>query len=470
MDSLMRRQAITVFLLAAIVGCAFWLRFNTFWLPHWKGDQNQYIALAMKLDEQGFNGYNLREVRLGSYVVSEDPPIQLAFCKRSEPGEKGDLIRLLNMVGQFHYDQPFHHRPPLFAGILMASHHLFGDGKKIYGVCSSNLGEKVDSIKPAIVFKTQFWAVIVPLFFNLALIVMTFLLGARFFNERVALWGAFLMAVNPVSLVMAHLLLVEDTLAFFVTLSVFLTLEFLPKKNYFGVFAAGAAAGLAILTKQTGGVLLGVVFLYAWLNEREKHKKYSGFLSKGFLIYTAGAVLVSGFWFWKVWQNFGNPMYLPSTFAAVKTDMTGWIRQVSHRPAPLFFFSLGVLYLSPVFTFAFSSFRNFYRRVAGTSPGAGAADAKTLLWLWILASYFFLVEPWHLLVLIANQEHRFFYTAYPAIALLAASGLDRFRQTAGKKIGNTFWADAAIALLLLANACWGVRQAMPVVMNNQLLF
>ena len=467
------KKILSFFLLAVILVFAFWLRFNAFWLPHWKGDQNHYVALAMKLDQQGLEGYSLRQVRLGNFVLSKDPPIEFAFCKLDTPGTKGDLITLLSRVGQSSYDQPLHHRAPLFPFFLMVSHRFLAGAEKLYGVCSSNLGPKVYSIRPAVIFKTQFWAAVVPLFFNLWVVFMTFLLGLRFFNERVALYGAFLMATNPVSILLAHLLLVEDTLALFVTLSVFLYLLYFDKKNYPGIFAAGLTAGLAMLAKQTGGLLLPVAGIYTCLARRGKEKKISDYLCPEVLVYALAAFLVSGFWFWKVWKNFGHPFYQPiSTLSAIRQELTGWVRQVSHRPAPFIFFTWGVISLSPVFACVFLTVRRFYAEVAQALSRKKKAglSAEAMLWIWILAYFSFVVEPWHILALTANQEHRFFYQAYPAIALLSALGLETIRGRLRPLLKNRWIPDMVVVALLCLNAWWGIPRAMAILMNNTLLF
>ena len=471
MDLMKKNKLVAGFLLAVILGIAFWLRVNAFWLPHWKGDQNHYVALAMKLDEQGLKGYNLREVRLGNLIISKDPPIELSFCKLSEPGDKGDLVRILEMVGQSYYDQPFHHRAPLFPYLLMGAHHLFSSQQPLYGVCSSNLGPRVGSIKPPIVFKTQFWAVIVSIFFNLAVVMMTFILGYRFFNERVASWGAFLIATNPVSVYLAHLLLVEDVLTFFILLSIFLYLSYSEKKNYAGIFVSGIAGGLAILAKQTGGLLLPIIGFYTFL-ARKKNKKWSSeYLCLGFWVYALAVLLVSGAWFWNIWKHFGDPFFQPaSTFSAMRTDRTGWFHEISHRPAPALFFSVGVLFLSPMLSFAFLTWRRFYGQMTDALSRTGRAGVETMLWLWVLGYYFYLVEPWHVLVLTANQEHRFFYMATPAIALLAAVGLEMTRKAWGERTKNFIPVDLVLMGLLALNAWWGIPKAMKVVLSNQLLF
>ena len=86
--------------LAGILGWALWIRFEFLWLPHWRGDQHQYIALAMKLEKAGFpKGYNLREVNSGQVRLLVDPPIDLSVAQYA-PGERGNLLGILSLIGQ----------------------------------------------------------------------------------------------------------------------------------------------------------------------------------------------------------------------------------------------------------------------------------------------------------------------------------------------------------------------------------
>ncbi len=464
------KKIISLGLLALILCFAFFLRRDAFWLPHWKGDQGHYAVLSMKLDLQGLDGYHLREVGLGNKIISTDPKIEFVFFRLLPAGDMGDILRILHVVGQGYYDEPLHYRAPLFSYVLMLSHRLFDGDKKFYALCSSNLAEQVVKIKPKIIMTTQFWAAVVPIFFNLAVILMTFFLGRQFFNDRVGLWASFLMASNPVSLTLAYRLLVEDLLTFLVTLSVFLYLLFFRKKNIFGAFAAGAAAGLAVLAKQTAGLLLPAVWLYTLFSERKSKNIVGIALNPYFLIYALAAVLVSAFWFLKVYQVFGNPIHQPgSVFEGIQNDRTGWFYAVSHRPPPFLFFSVGVIYLSPIFGFALLRLRKFYRHCGG-DPMDESGSAEMMLWLWILAFFVFITEPWHVLVLMGDQEHRFFYGAYPAIAILSALGVDSLRLKWSRSTQHRWLPDTAIASLLWVNALWGIPKAMKVIYQNNLLF
>ncbi len=471
----MTLKKIAVFLvLLLILVFAFWIRSKAFWLPHWQGEQKHYVVLAMKLDKVGFgSGYNLRGTDLGNSILPENPPIELTYCRPALEALKGNFVQTLKMAGHSYYDEPLYYNPPLFPYLLMASHKLFANQALFYGVCTSNLGEKVRSVKPKIIFQAQFWAVIVPLFFNLGVIIMTFLFGVRFFNEKIGLWASFLMAVNPVSIFLAHRVGPEDMLTFFMALSLFLYLIFLQKKNYLGIAAAGFSGALAILTKQTGILLLVVILIVTYFEKSRGGKKISNWIPSEFLVFFLVALTVSGFWFVKVWQTFGNPFHQPFSLSlAMKQDTTGWFNTVSHRPPPLLFFSFGVFFLMPVFSFALLMFRRFYRQCTGilTPLDNRAAKVEAVFWIWILVFYFYFAEPWHVLELSANQEHQFFYMVYPAIGVLSALGLESARARWSKMINSDLVADLAVTGLLFLSGWWGISLAMKPLFQNVLVF
>jgi len=461
-----RKNAWILLAVSAVLLFAFCLRRDAFWLPHWKGDQSHYAVLAMKLDKQGFAGYNLREVNIGNKILSEDPPVELVFFRPGKPGDQGDLLRVLTAVGQGYYDEPLHFRAPLFSWILMESHRFFAGDAPFYVACASNLGEKVRTVKPRVILQAQFWAAAVPVFFNLCVILLTFFLGWKLYDEHTGLWAAFLMASNPVGVTLAYRLLCEDAMVFFLALSVLLYLIFYPKKNFAGLFSAGVAAGLAILSKQTAGLILIAVGGYT-IFLRRGLKFFKRIFSPELIIYGVAAILVSAPWFWKVYRTFGTPLHIPgSVSSGMSQDVTGWFQSVSHRPPPFLFFSIGVIFLSPLLGLALGTLRSFSRQISD----AEKTGPETLLWLWVLVFFFFITEPWHILELLADQEHRFFYMAYPALAILAASVIERLRLRWNVRAKNPWIPYLAVLFLFGINAWWGIPAAMKSIFQNNLLF
>lgn len=465
------RRALTVLALAAIFVLAFWLRRDAFWLPHWKGDQNHYVVLAMKLDKMGLDHYNLREVELGNRVISHDPEVGLVYLRPGKPGSEGAILSTLRAVGQSYYDEPLHYRAPLFPWLLMMSHRLLAGGEPFYAVCYTHLAERVKDVKPEAVLKAQFWAAVVPMSFNFGVIFLTFLLGRAAFGRREGLWAALLMALNPVGLTLAYRLLTEDATAFFLTLSALSYLVFLRRGPKAGTAAAGVFAGLSILAKQTAGLFLPVAGVYTVLRRLRREKKWTAFFAPEVFLFAAAAVLVSFFWFFKVWQTYGSPVHQPSSAAAAMgEDRTGWFRALALRPPPLVFFSWGVAELVPFFALSLFTLGDFFRQTASafSKKVSDGEDSETFLWLWVLAFFVFAAEPWNFMTASAGQEHRFFYLAYPPLAVLSSAAAGRLADRLGGP-RRRFWAYAAVTFLILLSAAHGLPRAFDVIRRNDML-
>ncbi len=463
-------------LLILIIASAFWLRRYTFWLPHWKGDQSHYVTLAMKLEHFGFDGYNLRESKIRFVEPSKEPPIVLVFAEPGSPGVESDLLKILKIVGQSYYDEPLHMRAPLFPWTLMWAHKLLAEPDQPYILCSSNLGESVKIIRPDIIYRTQQWAVKPALFFNLALILMTFLLGAYFFGARTGFYSAVLMATNPVSLMLAHRLLADDLLVLLTTLSFFGFHYFYGKKSWNGIAAAGALAGLAFLTKQTAAFIFPAIWIFTVLDHPDKRWTPMACVRKAVnmpaVLFGISMLAVSAFWFVKVWQVYGNPLHKPDwglMLQSIQSDTSGWAVALYRRPHPVFLFSLGILYLSPMMGLAYGTLAELRRQTNAIVRGAIADSRVLFLWLWILAFFIHFLAPWNLLNFNGNREHRYFYLAYPAFFVLASYILDRMRDRLGKAVKNSLAAEALAIVLIVLNGFWGVSIAMKYIFENDML-
>ncbi len=475
--------AVLLVLLAALG-----LRICALWLPHWRGDQAQYVILAMKLSHAGLDGYNLRSVSLGRLDVSPSKENHMEFnaVKPGADDSPGAYLALMKSIGQSYYDEPLHVRAPLYPAILALSHKIF--------VGSTAFGQKTDTPVFAVlsygpktfahaaeswkIWRHQLWAALVPLTFNLSLIFLTAVLAWLLFGSRpITVLSAAVLAVNPVSIWLAHKILTEDTAAFFVTASV-ASLALLWKRNRaLAGLAAGAMAGAAVLVNQRTGLILpalgGFAALCLWQDGDDGRKtgRAAGVVSRTikiildpfFWLLGAAFLAVTGFWFWKVIQTYGHPLYQPvqGMTTALGSDVTGWFAAVHSRPHPSILFSLGAVFLCPLFGFAAATWNQAWSGIIGRLKDS---RTRSLVLLWIWPSVFFLcIANLNNLFITGNQEHRYFYPAYPALAILAAVGLERFLQN--RRAGGMI-----IGLIALACAAWGAWLAYPKIFADQMLF
>lgn len=436
-------------LVLALLFLHIFLRFNTFWLSHVAGDQVQYAGLAMKLQNFGFNGYSLRKI---DYLPAEkeDGIIKIVPSRNAE----GALLANLKKTGIGYYDKPLFHKGPAFPIVLMLSHSVFAGGRD-YTLVASHLGESVFKTKPRAFFASQLYASIVPLFFSAVLMLLTFALGKNLFSERIGLYAAFMIAVNPVSMLTAHKLWADDMLAVFVAGSVLLFVFARKKSSPIMSFLAGASAGIAVLAKQNAGVICTAIMAYTFFARPggiKDIKKWPLFIFDKYLIlFASGLMLFTLPWFYKVFSVYGNPIYQPPKPNLLDTDVTGWFRTLAARPHAIVLFGAGIPYLSPVFIFAYGSLKKLFTRDRRLET--------ILLWLWIAAFVCFFIFQ-------GGDEHRRMLPVYPAIAILAAYFLDSLRVFVKNHLQNSALADGLVILILIASALWSVPIGVDAVLKN----
>jgi len=463
-----RNVVLAVLSVLAILCFALFVRMNTFWLPHWKGDQGQYLGLAMKLDIFGFSRYNLRGINFGFVDIGPDKKIKVGFVAPADnPDDTGDLLRILHMTGVHYYDQPFFHKPPGFPYALMVSHKLFARKGQPYAAVVTNIGRFIGKIKPRVLLDAQFYAVIVPLFFSLGLVLCTFFLGKILFSARIGLYAALMMAVNPVAVMTSQYLLADDMLSFFVTLSAILFITGIKRKQDWFILFGGVVCGMAVLVKQTGGYLLIAVWIFSVLSHTKKLSDVKSLprivFNKRFILFSAGVFLVSGFWFIKIYRIYGHPLWLPEQPVALQNEVRGWSAMLRARPPGWILYLTGAPYLCPLFAAVFLSLKDFVSEAANMIKKKACDYRVVLLWIVILTFGY---------MLRGGREHRRMLAVYPAVAVLAGYCLDRFRIYSGRfsgLLGNKRFRELVILMLFAVCALWSVPIGVKVALDNRML-
>ncbi|MBN1353069.1 MAG: hypothetical protein JW994_00170, partial [Candidatus Omnitrophica bacterium] len=211
----------SIFFLILILVLAALIRLNGFWLSHWSVDEENYLGLAMKLDYFGFSGYNLRGINVQKGVFLLDGKDFLMGKLVPAPGgDKGILLKLREFAGITQYDIPLYYLAPAFPYTIMLSHRIFSSGVFGYGAASTSLDYLIWKIRPPQVFKAQFYAVIVPFFFSLVLIAVTFFLGKELFSERNGVYSSFIIATSAVDILCAQRIWPADMAAALLTSAV----------------------------------------------------------------------------------------------------------------------------------------------------------------------------------------------------------------------------------------------------------
>lgn len=448
-DARFRSQIVLVaFVAILLLGLS--LRRYTFDLPHIRGDQQHYVALALKLVTEGMPGYNLRGI---DRRTAPDHP-QLKWLRVVEG--RGPLLDHLARQGIAYYDEPLHHVPYLLPVALVLSHALVTDDDRYFILTIPEAPSEIARAGPGVglrdhrfdpaIAAAQHYAVLVPLAASLALLAGVYFLGAALFERRsIGLLAMFAIAVSPIDILASQRVWADDLTAALATWAVLLYVLADERGSAGLALAAGALCGLAAVAKQNGAfvaIALGLWHLVANFEGTGPGQLRKLVLEPRLWLFAAAAALVSAHWFGSVFLTYGSPIYQPDPIGIEQTDATGWYAAVRARPVGLYL--LGAPFQNPLFALAYA---------APLRLRAGLARARgTLLLLVWLAVYLVIFE---IVLGSGGREHRYLLPAYPAFALLGASVAVRAQV----------WLDARsrlrpgsvlVAVLVAGSALWSV--------------
>lgn len=111
---------------------------------------------------------------------------------------------------------------------------------------------------------------LLPVAFGLGTVVLTYLLGKRIYGQQAGLVAAALLAVMPYHVVVTRQVLLDGPLTFFAVLTAYCVARFCLDGGRRWLHLAGAALGLAVLTKEIA-VILAVAIVMFFLLRRDIH-------------------------------------------------------------------------------------------------------------------------------------------------------------------------------------------------------
>jgi len=154
-------------LLVLVLIFAGYFRINTFWVAHISGDEFHYVALAMKLQDNGLNGYNIRYVDFENFSLDNKYTITEL---KTGVDSIGMLLKDMYKKGRGYYNNPLYNNSPALPYLLMFSKKNLG-GNLGYFVSSSQLQKTVKKQKPEVLFNAQFYATIWPFLFSMLIVL-----------------------------------------------------------------------------------------------------------------------------------------------------------------------------------------------------------------------------------------------------------------------------------------------------------
>jgi len=112
--------------------------------------------------------------------------------------------------------------------------------------------------------------------FDLATVALTFFLARRLFDWRVGLAASFLLALAVLNIQGSHYFVADTFLTFFVTLTLWFTLNLAEGKGWGSFLGAGLSLGLTISCKVSVFLLVLIVLIGAWIGLRKRLAEQPG--------------------------------------------------------------------------------------------------------------------------------------------------------------------------------------------------
>ncbi len=250
---------------------------------------------------------------------------------------------------------------------------------------------------------------------------LIYLIGRRLFDRRTALLGALLLFSFPLVFRLGAAAMVETPLTFFFTLTVLLALRLAERPSLGRLFLVGLAIGAGLLSKYTMVFVLPLVFGIITVQGSFKQAvRYLGVMA------FIGAILLAS------WLLFANQLDILERQFATIWEYAGLVltndygRRVlfetmtNRLPSGLGVYNLPFLALGSVFVI------NRRRK----------ADWIVLFWI---------LSVW-LPLSLTLPDHRYFLPSFPAVALMAALGLQQVTKGTARGL--------LLALLLAASTLY----------------
>ncbi len=212
----------TLIILTLLTLSAFFIRSEN--IKHtqvWTIDEIVYARMAGQMLYTGFAGYNT--IPYGNEMAAEGRPLHDYFF------------------------QPLFKHPPVFCFLILFFFKFFG----------------INFISAALP----------SLLSGVLMIPLTYFFAKLLFDRRTAILAALFVWIDPVSIISSQKIWMDTTLSFFMLLAVYWYTYALKRKKAGYFILAGAASGLATLTKYPGILTWAIIVLFSASFHREIFKK-----------------------------------------------------------------------------------------------------------------------------------------------------------------------------------------------------
>lgn len=256
--------------------------------------------------------------------------------------------------------------------------------------------------------------------FGLATIYLIYQLAALLYGRKAGLLAALFVALMPYHVIVTRQVLLDGPMVLFATLTLYMLARFATTSHPAWLYAAGASMGLTFLTKETGLVLLGAIYVFLSLcpTLRVRLRDLVGSMLCMVAVIVPHFVTLSLVGRTKTAQQF----LLWQLFRRSNHEWDFYASAVPFAIGPL-------VILAALLGFWLLRKQRTWR--------------ETLLVAWVLVpTVFFQLWP--------VKGFQYLLPAAPAIAILAARTLSRSGQTQPASGGRLFWRQMLIAGALIS--------------------
>ena len=444
-EAVFKRILFVVAVLGLLVFHIF-LRFRTFYLPHFIGDQGAYVATAMKLDNEGFKGYNLQWVgikRTKDFLLT-------AFFYPSQD-KKGALIRMFEQDGVYAYDKPFYVIPPLFSVLIMQSHRLIGGGSKDEYIIALTLPK--DKGLLGRIATTQMYAALIPFLGDFLTMLLLVAAGCRFYGRAVGVLAGAFFCISPTSIFATHRLMPDTvfTLLAFIALTACYYAQV--QRRFFPAVLSGIFLGLSLLLKNAALLLVLPMAVMPFLVTDSARKGVRGFFGFRSIVMFMTALVIVLPWYSLVTAHYGRPVV---ALVQAASGTAEWFVRLNARP--WYTFLVDIPYQMPFYLAGYFAVGSV---LWGWRKAPGLDRMMTFIFLSFLAGMTLITVRDDML----GPENRYMLPAYPFLALLAAERVNRIRRNL---ISRGTRAALILFSVFIVVTVWSVCIAMPRAMKYQL--
>ncbi len=256
------RRWLGILALPIIILLALWFARFSFWMPHWHPEEVLQLTLAAQYDRMGLDDYHVRDYDIERRQIPNQRDRVLIQPIRPKFASSGDVRRFLAENYVPNIELAMIPVPPFFPAAIAFSHRMLMNKAYPFAVVETHLGPLVRDVHPEIFSRTQYWLVVVPLFFFALVILVAFGLARLFVDTTQATIAAFLVAMNPICLSLATFSVPDLALVFWMILAVSCFVKASRDQSFLWSVGAGIAGGMALLTMPQA-IWLWVFFLGA---------------------------------------------------------------------------------------------------------------------------------------------------------------------------------------------------------------